>query len=200
MLECENHIFNRWNRHEADKSVLVKRPPAWNYFFSYCFHHNYFWSPTTAEIKYKWETFESIDFFSKLLYFGIAPTRGLCQSWDELFPQHPIGIPNSELPALNQSVDVDWVHDPGDETTILAIPECAAQLGSLNFLRKYNYGPQDSGMYYDYSYLAAFQGGEELILKRTHQCLERLRQTLMCWPDSGVVIRHAEVTEEFGKK
>ncbi|RYC61794.1 hypothetical protein CHU98_g4406 [Xylaria longipes] len=186
---------------ERIEACLAKPSPAWvSSSLLFCIRHSYSWSPATAEIKYKWETFENIDFFTKSPYFGIVPTRGQDQAWDELLPKHPIGIPKSKLPELNQSVNADWVHAPGDETTILAIPEYAAQLGCLNFLRQWSYWPRDSGMYYDYSYLAAFQGGEELILERTHQCLERLRQAVMCWSDSGVVIRYTKATEEFDKK
>ncbi|KAI0151864.1 hypothetical protein GGR57DRAFT_470578 [Xylariaceae sp. FL1272] len=167
---------------------------------SQCVRHNYSWSPAASEIDYKWETFENIDFFTKSPFFSVIPSLAVDNAWNDILPKYPIGIPKARLQDLNQSEDGDWAHAPGDENTILAIPEYVAQLGCLNFIRQWSYFPRVDNLYYDYSYLASFQGGKEVVLERTHQCLERLRQAVMCWADSSVVIKYADVAEDFKKR
>ncbi|KAI1264677.1 hypothetical protein F5Y18DRAFT_389778 [Xylariaceae sp. FL1019] len=167
---------------------------------SQCMRHDYSWSPAASDIQYKWQTFENIDFFTKSPFFSVIPSLTVDNAWNDILPRHPIGIPKAKLQDLSQSVDVDWAHAPGDSNTILAISEYVAQLGCLNFIRQWSYFPRVDNLYYDYSYLASFQGGEEVVLERTHQCLERLRQAVMCWADSGVVIKYAEVTEDLRER
>ncbi|TVY64238.1 hypothetical protein LSUE1_G008771 [Lachnellula suecica] len=142
-----------------------------------CIRHNFVWSPALDQIKYHWETFPDYNLFNESKYFALSPTTEIERLWEEVQLSHPISIPSDKLELLNQSYhadDEDWIRDPEDSNAILAIPEYAAQLGCLNFLRQWTFSP-----YRDYTYLASHQGGNETLWKRSHQCLERLRQAFM---------------------
>ncbi|KAK7943316.1 uncharacterized protein PG986_012429 [Apiospora aurea] len=162
-----------------------------------CVRHQTSWSPATEAIEYHWETWEDFDFFTKSGYFQRKPSEEVDQAWDALLPKHPIGIPASKLAALGQSDSADdasWVRHPGDANQILALPEYAVQLGCLNLLRQWSFSPQRDAWAQnpkmDYSYLASFQGDEPIVWERMHQCLERIKQALMCWGDTGTIIWH----------
>ncbi|KAK4240936.1 hypothetical protein C8A03DRAFT_41566 [Achaetomium macrosporum] len=154
-----------------------------------CVRRNFVWSPATDQIEYHWETWADNDFFTKSRFFGLEPTQEIEDAWSEILPEHPISIPASKLGALNQSYpadDGDWIRDPEDPDAILGIPEYAAQLGCLNYLRQWSYSAQR-----DYSYLASFQSSDRVAQwERAHRCLERLRQAVMCWSDTGSLIKY----------
>ncbi|SPQ23033.1 64a0ad20-e7e3-43d1-b9e2-d08983336c34 [Thermothielavioides terrestris] len=136
-------------------------------------------------VNYRWRTFENHQFAIATPYFGFAPTDQIEDAWDELLPKHPISISASRLHDLAQPGPADaptWVRNPEDPDSILALPEYAVQLGCLNFLRQVGYRTSR-----DYTHLKAFQGGEDLVWERAYQCLERLRQAVMCWGDVGAI-------------
>jgi Mycotoxin biosynthesis protein UstYa len=93
----------------------------------------------------------------------------------------PIAIPSNRLADLNHSFheDAEWVRDPVDPASILALPEVFVQLGYVNFLRQLIYRNKR-----DYGHLPSFQGSILNVWERAHQCLERLRQTVMCGADT----------------
>ncbi|KAK3688792.1 hypothetical protein B0T22DRAFT_407429 [Podospora appendiculata] len=148
-----------------------------------CDRHTYPWSPALDIIHYHWETFENHQFSIKTPYFGFKPTDDVEDAWNKLLPTHPIGIPSSRLGDLGQTDDpTTWARDPNNSDAILALPEYAVQLGCLNFLRQLGYRSER-----DFNALKAFQGGDALVWERAYQCLERLRQAIMCWSDVGAI-------------
>ena len=104
--------------------------------------------------------------------------------------EHPISIPSSRLKELNQTTPLEsplWIKHPGDDDSVLALPEVFVQLGCLNFLRQWEYKYD-----HDYTYLPVFQGKAELVNERAHQCLERLRHSITCWGDTSMILEHIE--------
>jgi hypothetical protein len=163
-----------------------------------CVRHNFVWSPAESAIAYHWETFSDNDFFTKTPFFGLMPTQDLEDAWAEVLPEHPIAIPTSKLPELGHSDpdDPEWIRHPSEPDLILGIPEYAAQLGCLNYIRQWSYSAQR-----DFSYLASFQGDDRAAQwERTHRCLERLRQAVMCWADTGVLIKYWPNAEQAARR
>ncbi|KIJ65794.1 hypothetical protein HYDPIDRAFT_38982 [Hydnomerulius pinastri MD-312] len=64
----------------------------------------------------------------------------------------------------------------------MASLEVTHQLQCLDMLRKFTYRE-----HYE-SFDTLFQGDEDALMKRLEQCLEVLRQALMCYPDTNMVV------------
>ena len=102
------------------------------------------------------------------------------------------------MPDLNQSTppdDFSWIRHPKDPNSLLALPEVFVQLGCLNFLRQWSYSADR-----DFSYLASFQGEDPVVWDRAHQCLERLREAVMCWADTGVLLKYFNPSPKEGEE
>jgi len=87
------------------------------------------------------------------------------------------------------------VHPPRVENQVLAVPEVFVQLQCVNLIRQHLARHTDKA---NYDYLPSFKGGEETVMRRADQCVERLRHTLMCWSDLGTILQGLE--EEPGKE
>lgn len=169
-----------------------------------CDDSSYVWSPASDHISYSWST-EYVDLGTYTPYFDVSYKDVVEDAWDQIMPsmcysnlkkcandwllllEHPISIPTSKLPELNQSTPADsssWIRDPNDQDSILALPQVFVDLGCLNFLRQWSSKFDD----HDYSNLKSFQGGQKLVDDRAHQCLERLRHSITCWGDTTVIL------------
>lgn len=100
---------------------------------------------------------------------------------------HPIAIPADRLPELGLAAGGhDYVHLPRDKSRVLAIPEVYVQLECLNLVRQHIDKTRGLGTSDD---VPAFQGSHEAVAQRLYLCIERLRNTLMCWSDLSSMLR-----------
>ncbi|GAW23805.1 hypothetical protein ANO14919_133820 [Xylariales sp. No.14919] len=135
------------------------------------------WSPAFGAIEYQWETFQN-GFSQKSIYRG-EPTPELEMAWLDSLPSSPIPIPKSKLSELQLS-DEEYLEGHGDfEGSLYGNLEVFRNLGCLNLLRQHTYRDE-----FDYSFLPAFKGSEEMIMRRVDACVQRLREVLMCSGDA----------------
>ena len=87
---------------------------------------------------------------------------------------------------LNHSLErgAQGERDPNDRASLLAVPEVFVQLDCLNFIRQLSHSDQR-----DYTDLPTFQLGNATVWHRAHQCIERLRQNVMCWADTSSILQ-----------
>lgn len=90
------------------------------------------------------------------------------------------------------------LHPPRDETAVLALPEAFVQLGCIQLLRQHVVRTRNNSTT-AYARNAAFQGSEGQIMRRADQCIERLRQTVMCWGDLSSVLQNITIPEDGSK-
>ncbi|KAK2599608.1 hypothetical protein N8I77_011347 [Diaporthe amygdali] len=143
------------------------------------------WTPVSEGLEYTWRMFPDLTFFTKSDYFG-EPVEEVDRNWSELLPDSPIAIPKSSLNALEIKYDERFTHPPRDSTRVLALPEVFVQLGCINLLRQHVVRLKDKSAY---SRIAAFQGTEEDIMHQADLCIERLRETFMCWGDLSTILQ-----------
>ena len=134
-------------------------------------------------------------FGTKYYLVGKSTRRSRKQLTD--IQENPIAIPSSRLVDLNHNSeeDAEWVRDPAGSESILALPEVFVQLGCINFLRQLSYSNER-----DYTHLACFQGGSSVVWQRAYQCLERLRQMVMCWADTSVILQEYDPDPPEGQE
>lgn len=88
------------------------------------------------------------------------------------------------------------MHSPRDKTNVLALPEVFIQLGCVNLLRQHiNHRLKDNSTY---GKNPAFQGSQEDVLHRADLCIERLRETFMCWGDLASILQTLTPVAEGG--
>jgi hypothetical protein len=51
-----------------------------------CVRQSFSWSPALDAIKYRYETFANIDFFTESPYFGLVPTQEIEDAWGGILP------------------------------------------------------------------------------------------------------------------
>lgn len=92
----------------------------------------------------------------------------------------------SHLGDLRIRPTEDLLHPPRDATRVLALPEVFVQLSCINLLRRHAARLQDN---HTYDKSPAFQGSEAEIMHRADLCIERLRETVMCWADLSSIVQ-----------
>jgi hypothetical protein len=77
----------------------------------------------------------------------------------------------------------------------LAVLEVFVQLDCLDLIRQLSRRDQR-----DYSNLPAFQIGKTSVWHRAHQCIERLRQNVMCWEDTSLILQEINPNPPLGSE
>ncbi|PWY79742.1 hypothetical protein BO70DRAFT_407337 [Aspergillus heteromorphus CBS 117.55] len=147
---------------------------------SWCNSIFYSWSPAENILSYEWTTFNNTPFFTEDAFFKLDLTADLEQAWADFLPRHPIAIPISRLKDLKHSDNLRLAQPfPTNNDQVIALPEVFVQLHCLHFLWQYSHRQE-------YNYTNLLGSSEEQLKRRTDQCVERLRQAIMCWADPGV--------------
>ncbi|KAM7195068.1 protein of unknown function (DUF3328) domain containing protein [Rhypophila sp. PSN 637] len=162
----------------------------------FCATYQVPWTPVTQGLQYTWRMLPFLSFFTKSTYFGVDYLDETDHVWKELLPESPIAIPRSHLKDLDIQYESNMLHPPRDESSVLALPEVFIQLGCIQLIRQHTVHQRQNSTAY-YARKPAFQGSQSEIMRRVDLCIDRLRETIMCWGDLSSVLQN--ITFDEGK-